>query len=131
MVEGVSTRPTVDFTGLHVTIPAQPVTVAHGIITSYIVSVERYSSGDHQSHIVSAIQNSSSETVTFDGLSKLVCDRKFLSCSDTCSAGTLVFSVGVLLSFSTYSSTNTLQYLSICCQHGWCWRESCIYQFHH
>ena len=49
MVEGVSTRPTVDFTGLHVTIPAQPVTVAYGVITSYIVSVERYSSGDHQS----------------------------------------------------------------------------------
>ena len=47
MVEGVSTRPTVDFTGLHVTIPAQPVTVAHGIITSYIVSAVETIYCDH------------------------------------------------------------------------------------
>ena len=74
MVEGVSTRPTVNFTGLHVTIPAQPVTVARGVITSYNVTVEEYSSGDNsQSSTVNINQNSSSETVvTFNGLSKCV-----------------------------------------------------------
>ena len=104
MVEGVSTRPTVDFTGLHVTIPAQPVTVAYGVITSYIVSVERYSSGDHQSRIVSATQNSSSETVTFNGLSKLVCDRKFLSCSDTHSTGLFYEAIIMCYSHSLYTA---------------------------
>ena len=73
MVEGVYTIPTDNSDGLHVTIPAQPVTIARGIITSYTVSIERYSSGGHQSRIANVNQNSSSETVAFNGLSKFAC----------------------------------------------------------
>ena len=72
-MEGVYTLPTGNSDGLHVNIPAQPVTVARGIITSYIVSIEKYSSGGHQSRFVNVNQNSSSETVTFNGLSTFVC----------------------------------------------------------